>query len=307
MKKELIDFKKISDENLIKLWVSHYKKYADNSTNKLLDRGELQIIYDEGYKRGLGNTLIKLYNAIYAVHITARQDLNNGIARLFSHINLVGEEYRQLAILSQIYSYTNLTPESDEERAYRDKIGAFLIEKLHLNITNGTNELTVGEEIIENTVKGLKRSILFCKRIQEQVGRDIMSDEAEEQIKSARQIIKVLLGELEDDIRYLEFTLGLVNDETGKPIETSKDFYTLVDTHIGVGKLAKRMEVLIKIIERQTHNEEELEELRASSNSNKPLKEILEKYPIENIGLSKKELNDIENDVITVLSSTKMI
>lgn len=320
MKKELIDFKKISDENLIKLWVNHYKKCADNSADRLLDKGELQLIYDEGYKRGLGNTLIKLYNAIYAVHITARQDLNNGIARLFTHGSLVGEDYKKLGVLAQIYTYENLTPQSEEAKEYRDKIAIFLLDKLHLNIFGKTtsdvtheitdNKLTVGEEIVENTVKGLKKSILFCRKIQEQVGRNIMSEEAEEQIKSARQVIHVLLGEIADDISYLEYTLGLMKDETGKAEEPDKDFYKLIDENMGVGELAKRMEAVSKIIDRQTHNESLLEELRAVSDDGKTASElnaILEKYPIENIGLSKKELDEIENDVTTLLSSTKMI
>jgi len=321
MKKELIDFKKISDENLIKLWVSHYKKYADNSADRLLDKGELQLIYDEGYKRGLGNTLIKLYNAIYAVHITARQDLNNGIARLFTHGSLSGEQYRKLGVLAQMYRHKDLAPEGEEAKVYRDKIAVFLLNELHLSMLGKTTSnvegeitdsgITVGEEIIENTVKGLKKSILFCKKIQEQVGRSIMSEEAEEQIKSARQIIHVLLVEIANNIDDLEYILGLMKDEAGKAVEEpNKDFYKFIDENIGVDRLAKRMEAISKIIDRQTHNEGLLEELRAVSNDGKTpneLNAIIENYPIENIGLDKKELSAVEDDVTTLLSSTKMI
>lgn len=299
MNKKIVDFKKTSNENLLKLWVAHYKKYAENSNSRLFDRGEVQEIYDEGYKRGLADTLMKLYNAIYAVHITARQDLNNGITRLWTHTNIYGEEYKSLEQVAELYSISSLEAKTDEAKAYREKVALYLLNDRYLK-QNDTDEYTVGEQVIETTVKRLKSSILFCQKAQELVGRDIMSDEAKEQIKSTRQVIEMLLGEIHNHIGYIEYTLGLMKDEEGKATKPDKDFYKLIDEQIGVSKLAKRMSKLKEIIDRQIHNEELMEELKKAGKESKKVKafnEVMEKYPIESFGLTKEELDEIDRDI----------
>lgn len=309
MNKKLVDFKKTSNENLIKLWVSHYKKYAESNGSRLFDRGEIQEIYDEAYKRGLADTLMKLYNAIYAVHITARQDLNNGITRLWTHTNIYGEDYKSLEQIAELYSLSSLEARTDEEKAYREKVALYLLNDRQLK-QNNTDEYTMGEQIIETTVKRLKSSILFCKKAQELVGVDIMSDEAKEQIKSVRQIIKMLLGEIHNHIGYIEYTLGLMKDEEGNATEPDKDFYKLIDEQIGVSKLAKRMSKLKEIIDRQIHNEELMEELKEAGKSGegvKAMKELEEKYPLESFGLSKEELDEIDRDITKLSKLNRMI
>ena len=304
MQKKLVDFKNTSNENLIKLWVAHYKKYADNSENKLFDKGEIQEIYDEAYKRGIADTLMQLYNAIYAIHITARQDLNNGITRLWTHKDLYGQEYRTLEQIAEMYSRSDLQPQTKEETVYREKIALYLLNDQPLK-QSATDEYTIGEEIIEKTVKRLKSSILFCRKAQELVGRDIMSDEAKEQIESTRQIIRVLLGELADDIGYLQYTLGLMKDEKGKPTERNEAFYKLIDEHIGVDKLAKRMGKLEEIIDRQIHNETLMEALKNAKGVG--LKEVMEKYPLEDFGLTKEDIDEVNNDVSRLGKLKRMV
>ena len=307
MTKKLVDFKKTSDENLLKLWVAHYKKYAEDSERKLFDKSEIQEIYDEGYKRGLADTLMQLYNAIYAVHITARTDLNNGITRLWTHINLYGDEYKRLEQIAEMYSRSDLKPDTDGAKAYREKVALYLLNDPPLK-QNDTDEYTVGEQIIENTVKGLKSSILFCQKAQELVGLDIMSDGAKEQIKSTRQIIKGLLGEIANHIGYLQYTLGLMKDEEGNTTKPNKDFYKLIDNNIGVDKLAKRMAKLEEIIDRQIYNKELMEKLEKRSGEGlKALKEVEEKYPIESFGLTKGELDGVDKDIKRLSKLSRMI
>ena len=292
MKKKLINFKTISNENLVKLWVAHYKKYSENSESRLFDRGEMQEIYDEGYKRGLADTLMQLYNAIYGVHITARQDLNNGIMRLWTHTDIYGQGYKALEQIAKIYSISGLRPKTKEETDYREKIALYLLKDRPLK-QNDTDEYTVGEEIIEKIVKELKSSILFCKKLEELAGRDIMSDEAKEQIKSTRQVIKLLLGELSNNIGWLQYELGLMKDEEGNPTKRNEAFYKLVDKQIGVDKLAKRMGRLEEIIDAQIHSEELMRELKNASGER--LKEVIEKYPIEDFGLSQENIDEIDS------------
>jgi len=309
MNKKIVDFKKTSDENLIKLWVAHYKKYTESNGNRLFDKSEIQEIYDEGNKRGLADTLMKLYNAIYAVHITARQDLNNGITRLWTHTNLYGEEYKSLEQIAEIYSISSLKAKTDEEKAYREKVALYLLNDRQLKKSD-TDEYTIGEQIIETTVKRLKSSILFCQKAQELVGRDIMSDEAKEQIKSTRQIIKMLLGEIDDHIGYLQYSLGLMKDEEGKATEPNKEFYKLIDEQIGVDKLAKRMSKLKEIIDRQIYKEELMEELKKAGRRNegvKALTEIEERYPLESFGLSKEEIDEVDKDIARLSKLNRMI
>lgn len=309
MNKKIVDFKKTSNENLIKLWVAHYKKYAENSDSRLFDRGEVQEIYDEAHKRGLADTLMKLYNAIYAVHITARQDLNNGIMRLFTHCNLYGEEYKSLEQIAELYSISSLEAKTDEAKKYREKVALYLLKDRQLK-QNDTDDYTVGEQIIETTVKRLKSSILFCQKAQELVGRDIMSDEAKEQIKSTRQIIKWLLGDIANHIDYLQYELGLMKDENGNLTEPNKAFYKLLDAQIGVDKLAKRMAKLKEIIDIQIHNEELMEELKEAGKKGegvKALKELEEKYPLESFGLTKEELDEIDSDIARLSRLNRMI
>jgi hypothetical protein len=124
-----------------------------------------------------------------------------------------------------------------------------------------------------------------------------MSDSSKQQINSAREMILLVTSEIINGIDYLKYKLGLGKTKT---IKRDEDFYKLIDKHIGVDMLAKKMEVLEKIIGKHRNSKEFNEYLKKVIKDHKDIDDAREKmnnYPIENYGLSEADIKDVEDDI----------
>jgi len=293
MADKIIDFKKITDKNLIKLWVEHYKEYGEEKEKKLLTKKEVQELYNEGYTRGLGSKLILFYNSMYALQMTTRQEINYQILRLFTLSDRYIAGFNKLQELAQIY---DIKAKDKDIIDYREQVAELIIAGVELKLEID-NKNTKGEETLDEAIRSLKRNTLFCTKIQELVDIDIMSDSSKQQINSAREMILLVTSEIINGIDYLKYKLGLGKTKT---IKRDEDFYKLIDKHIGVDMLAKKMEVLEKIIRKHRNSKEFNEYLKKVIKDHKDIDDAREKmntYPIENYGLSEADIKDVDDDI----------
>ncbi len=307
MTKKLIDFKKASNDSLIKLWIEHYKEYADDATKKLLTKQETQELYDEAYKRGLGSRLILLYNAIYLIHISVRQDINNGATRFLAIADSYFQKYKMYIQISELYTREALKAITEEEKAYRDKVATFLLKNNYLDDLK--DDKTVGEDILENNIKSIKSSLLLCKKAQQLTGLDIISAKSKDQINTGRQMIKLLIADITNNIDELKYWLGLTEEQKKKGEIPSKDFYDFIEKTIGVELLERVMQRLADMLARQARSKENLEATARAieeistkkltdKEREKELKqasqEIDDEYPIEATGLNEEDLAEVD-------------
>jgi hypothetical protein len=290
MADKIIDFKKATDSNLIKLWVEHYKEQGEK---KLLTKQETQELYNEGYTRGLGNKLVFLYNSLYALQMTTRQEINYEILRLYTLSDNYIVGFNKLEEIAYIYE---LKAKSKDVIDYRERVIELLIRGVKMKLEIGDKKAGEGD-ILEIGIVNLKKHILFCKKVQDLVDIDIMSDSSKQQINSAREMILLVTSEIINGIDYLKYKLGLGKTKT---IKRDEDFYKLIDKHIGVDMLAKKMEVLEKIIGKHRNSKEFNEYLKKVIKDHKDIDDAREKmnnYPIENYGLSEADIKDVEDDI----------
>ena len=290
MADKIIDFKKATDSNLIKLWVEHYKEQGEK---KLLTKQETQELYNEGYTRGLGNKLVFLYNSLYALQMTTRQEINYEILRLYTLSDNYIVGFNKLEEIAYIYE---LKAKSKDVIDYRERVIELLIRGVKMKLEIGDKKAGEGD-ILEIGIVNLKKHILFCKKVQDLVDIDIMSDSSKQQINSAREMILLVTSEIINGIDYLKYKLGLGKTKT---IKRDEDFYKLIDKHIGVDMLAKKMEVLEKIIGKHRNSKEFNEYLKKVIKDHKDIDDAREKmnnYPIENYGLSEADIKDVDDDI----------
>jgi hypothetical protein len=293
MADKIIDFKKITDKNLIKLWVEHYKEYGENNEKKLLTKQETQDLYNEGYKRGLGSKLILLYNSLYALQMTTRQEINYQILRLFTLSDRYIAGFNKLQELAHLYE---LEATDKNIVKYREQVAELIIAGVELKLEI-ENKKALGGEALEEGIKTLKRNILFCTKIQELVDIDIMSENSKQQIQSAREMILLITAELSNGIDYLKYKLGVGKAKT---IKRDENFYKLIDKHIGVEKLVKEMDLLDKIIDKHRNskglNDYIKDKIGTKIDVEKARKTMFD-YPTENYGLTEADIKKVEEDI----------
>lgn len=293
MADKIIDFKKITDKNLIKLWVEHYKEYGENKEKKLLTKKETQELYNEGYKRGLGGKLLLLYNSLNALQITTRQEINYQILRLFTLSDRYVAGFNKLQELAQIY---DIKAKDKNIIDYREQVAELIIAGFELKLEID-NKNTKGEETLDEAIKTLKRNILFCTKIQQLVDTDIMSDNSKQQIQSAREMIILVTGELSNAIDYLRYKLGVGKTKT---INRDEDFYKLIDKHFGVEKLVKKMDLLEEVIIRHRNSKGLSDYIKDKINKDVDVEKariIMSDYPTENYGLTEADIKKIDEDI----------
>jgi hypothetical protein len=294
MADKIIDFKKITDKNLIKLWVEHYKEYAENNEKRLLTKQETQDLYNEGYKRGLGSKLILLYNSLYALQMTARQEINYQILRLFTLSDRYIAGFNKLQELAQLYE---LKATDKDIVKYREQVAELIIAGVELKLDVEDKNGLLGEEALEEGIKSLKRNILFCRKVQELVEMDIMSDNSKQQIQSAREMILLITGELSNGIDYLKYKLGVGKAKT---IKRDEDFYNFINKHIGVEKLVKKMDLLDKIITKHRNSKGLIDYVKEKTGAKvdvEKARKTMFDYPTENYGLTEADIKKIEGDI----------
>jgi len=344
--KKLIDVKKASNETLIKLWVEHYKKYFDDKDDRLLTKNELQELYDEAYDRGLKKKLVLLYNAMFMIHTAVRTDINNASTFLFSRTSTYIEEYRLLKQLGIIFSRfkadtKELKKYREDVSEYLLKDLLFLAKKTE----DEENEQTMGEIGIDNTLVNAKMSLLLIRKLQALVPDiDIISDKSKKQVIELRQFIKLILSEISNHIDETEYYLGILEDTTEEEDEEEArenekiakkhregDFYAFIDKHIGVEAFKRKAGRLKELIKNHTKNEQEAEAMRKLYDSifkdfdegvkervagltekerktfRKQVEEIEARYPIEDVGISKENIDEVEKLVEDLSGKEELI
>lgn len=293
MADKIIDFKKITDKNLIKLWVEHYKEYGEEKEKKLLTKKEVQELYNEGYTRGLGSKLILFYNSMYALQMTTRQEINYQILRLFTLSDRYIAGFNKLQELAQIYE---IKANNKDIVDYRDKVTELITAGVELKLEIDNNN-TKGEETLDEAIRILKRNILFCSKIQELVDIDIMSDNSKQQIQSAREMILLVTAEISNGIDYLKYKLGVGKT---KAIKRDEGFYNFINKHFGVEKLVKKMEALDEIITKHRNSKGLSDYMKDKIGKDvdvEKARKIMSDYPTENYGLTEADIKKIDEDI----------
>lgn len=293
MADKIIDFKKITDKNLIKLWVEHYKEYGEEKEKKLLTKKEVQELYNEGYTRGLGSKLILFYNSMYALQMTTRQEINYQILRLFTLSDRYIAGFNKLQELAQIYE---IKANNKDIVDYRDKVTELITAGVELKLEIDNNN-TKGEETLDEAIRILKRNILFCSKIQELVEIDIMSDNSKQQIQSAREMILLVTAEISNGIDYLKYKLGVGKT---KAIKRDEGFYNFINKHFGVEKLVKKMEALDEIITKHRNSKGLSDYMKDKIGKDvdvEKARKIMSDYPTENYGLTEADIKKVDEDI----------
>ena len=203
-------------------------------------------------------------------------------------------------------------------------------------------EQTVGETAVENTILKAKKNLLTIRKLQALVPNiDIISDKSKKQASELRQFIEMILSDISNDISEVQYYLGILEDTVKeKDPEQEKeneeiakkhregDFYAFVDKNLKVEKFKNDSNRLHKIIHKHIDNEEESnaskklfdrlfnnfeegieDKIKAMTEEEredfrKQLREIKDKYPIEDVGLSKEDLKEVE-DLVKDVSERK--
>ncbi len=194
------------------------------------------------------------------------------------------------------------------------------------------DEYTVGEIGIENALLTAKKSLLLIRKLQRLIPDiDIVSEKSKKQCKELRQFIEIILSEMSNDITDIKYYLGILED-TGKEEDEEEekeneeiakkyregDFYAFIDKHIGIERFKEDAGRLERLIQKHLKNEEQnkatgklfdklfngfdegVKDRIASLSEEekeafrKELEEAKDRYPIEDVGLSKEDIEEVE-------------
>jgi hypothetical protein len=255
------------------------------------------------------------------------------LAYIYEHFKADTKElkkYREEVTEHLLKNYLFLTKETKE--AYDKK-------------ESKENEYTMGEIAIDNTIVKAKKNLLTIRKIQALVPNiDIVSEKNKKQAYTLRQFIEVILADIVNDIDEVQYELGILeetikeedpeelkeNEETDKK-HREGDFYAFIDKNLGVNKFKEDSDRLKKLINKHIVNEQEskaskklfdklfknfdegvedrvknlTEEEREAFRQQ--LKEIKEKYPIEDVGLKEEDIKEVTDLVKNIASKKELI
>lgn len=344
--KKLIDVKKASNETLIKLWVEHYKKYFDDKDDRLLTKNELQELYDEAYDRGLKKKLVLLYNAMFMIHTVVRTDINSSSTILYAKSSTYIEEYGLLKHLAIVFnSFKADTKELKKYREDVSKYLLEELLVFAKKTKDKGKERTMGEIALESVLVNAKSSLLLIRKLQALVPDiDIVSDKSKKQVRDLRQFIKLILNEIYNNIDEIEYYLGILEDTIKEEDEEQNkenervakanregDFYAFIDKNIGVEAFKTKAGRIKELIIKHTKSEQETEATRKLYDTifkgfdegvkkrveslseeevkafRKQLEEIEDRYPIEDLGISKEHIKEVEDLVEDLAKKEELI
>lgn len=299
--------------------------------------------YDRGLKNKLSllfNAMLTIHTAIRtdisnaSFILMARASVYAEEYRLLKHLSYIFNDLK--ADTKELKKYR------EEVAEYLLKNATYLPKELFNTKDKEEDDYTTGEKNIEETIIKAKVNLLAIRKIQALVPDiDIISDKSKKQVTSLREFITSILSDILNDIDEVKANLGILDDtikeEDPEQLKENEewakkkregDFYAFIEKHIGVKRLKEDSNRLTKIINKHITNEEEakaskklfdkifknldegvMERVEALTEEEREtfrqeLADIKEKYPIEDVGLSEKDIKEVE-DIVKDISDRK--
>ena len=280
----IASIKQASNDKVLKLIYENTLAGIDDK-KPLLTPKEKDALVEEASKRGLYKAIKLHYDLATAVRLL-RVDLDNCNWRNRYLTEVISKTVKEWLEVGSIFSIKWLKPQNDSQKEYRDKI----IKELTFEGKKRTPDDWLKNEW-EFTVIKFKQYILEIREIEKMFNYQVVSDNTKEYLENSRFMFYGTTTMLSEDLYELLYDY-----------RASKEFRAWLNKQ-GIWK--DNIKKAIKIIRKHEPkeplltNEEKamkLKEFEGSKGIGNVTKYI-SKYPIEEVGLSEKDLIPVKEFV----------